>query len=461
MEAQPDDYVSELGNELTEMLEEVVPPEDSGTHEQCIYKVPQKIRQVNPQAYTPRLISIGPFHSPLGSNSDQNHLQEMEGLKLRYLKGFLDRTKISVHDLLFKLQEWEWENKIRKCYAGPISFNKKDLLKIIMVDACFIIEHFFRFYYRYRDTIWKNDDPILMKPWLLDDIFRDLILLENQLPFFVLEMIYKLTNVNRDPASFITFTINYFKEFNLQSLTIGNFTGPTFSDNTLPNHITNPKLPEHFTDLLRTFLLPSSFNFRPESSGNIDHATEQVYSVSQLSEAGLKFELSDSKCLLDLKFDKGVLKMPCFLVHDSTERYMRNILAFEECHISNKHSAYISQYFTLLDILINTENDVNILVNKKIIINWTSDANAVATMVNNLCKNASMPKYNKDYLDLFQRLNGFYENPRNKYKAIFVHEYFNTPWKIASTLTAGFLVLFTLIQAVCSIWSLVKSNKKK
>jgi hypothetical protein len=72
-----------------------------------------------------------------------------------------------------------------------------------------------------------------------------------------------------------------------------------------------------------------------------------------------------------------------------------------------------------------------------------------------------MPKYNKDYRDLFQRLNGFYENPRNKYKAIFVHEYFNTPWKIASTLTAGFLVLFTLIQAVCSIWSLVKSNKKK
>ncbi|PNX86089.1 hypothetical protein L195_g042165, partial [Trifolium pratense] len=169
--------------------------------------------------------------------------------------------------------------------------------------------------------------------------------------------------------------------------------------------------------------------------------------MSQLSEAGLKFELSDSKCLLDLKFDKGVLKMPFFLVHDSTERYMRNILAFEECHISDKRSAYISQYFTLLDMLINTEKDVSILVDKKIIINWTSDANAVATIVNTLCKNASMPKYNAEYLSLFKRLNDFYENPRNKYKAVFVHEYFNTPWKKVSTLTAVSLVLFTLIQA--------------
>ena len=28
----------------------------------CIYKVPRKLRQVNKEAYTPKLISIGPFH---------------------------------------------------------------------------------------------------------------------------------------------------------------------------------------------------------------------------------------------------------------------------------------------------------------------------------------------------------------------------------------------------------------
>jgi len=99
--------------------------------------------------------------------------------------------------------------------------------------------------------------------------------------------------------------------------------------------------PKHFIGLLRTFLLPSSFAFVQEME-NANYAIEHVYNVSQLSKAGLEFEVSESKCLLELKFDKGVLKMPCFHVHDSIEIYMRNILAFEECHILDPYSAYIS-----------------------------------------------------------------------------------------------------------------------
>jgi hypothetical protein len=53
--------------------------------------------------------------------------------------------------------------------------------------------------------------------------------------------------------------------------------------------------------------------------------------------------------------------MPCFHVHDTTEVYMRDLLAFEEClNSDNGCSAYISQDFTILNFLINTEKDVNI-----------------------------------------------------------------------------------------------------
>ncbi|KAL5098055.1 hypothetical protein RYX36_002382 [Vicia faba] len=88
MEAKPNGCVDELKNELNEMLKGVVLPEMSEIHEQCIYKVPPGIREANPQAYTPQIISIGPFHSPHGSTSD-NILHQMEQLKLKYLKGFL------------------------------------------------------------------------------------------------------------------------------------------------------------------------------------------------------------------------------------------------------------------------------------------------------------------------------------------------------------------------------------
>ncbi|KAK2366712.1 hypothetical protein QL285_080061 [Trifolium repens] len=169
MDAQPSGSVNKLKNELIELLEAVVLPEISEVREQCIYRVPQTIRQNNPQAYTPKIISIGPFHNPRGSNSNNKNLYEMEELKLKYLKGFLNRTKLHVDDLIFKVQEWE--NKIRNCYAGLVSFDSNDFLKIIIVDACFIIEYFLR---------WMEYDPIqLLTSYLHDDIVRDLILLEN------------------------------------------------------------------------------------------------------------------------------------------------------------------------------------------------------------------------------------------------------------------------------------------
>jgi hypothetical protein len=283
-----------------------------------------------------------------------------------------------------------------------------------------------------------KNDPILFKPWLQNSITRDLILIENQLPFFVLQKIYTLANISREFSSFITITMDYFNLIN-------------------PQNINSEMLcPKHFTDLQRTFLLPS-LDFATQEMENSDYVAQHVYTVSQLSEAGLVFELSESKCLLDLTFHDGVLKIPRFLVDSGTETQMRNIIAFEECHILDKGFAYITQYFNVLDYLIDTKKDVSILVDKKIIVNWMGDSYELATMVNNLCKDIIVPPLNSNYLAFCRGANGFYENPRNKYKAIFIHEYFNTPWKIASTLTAVFLVLFTLIQAVCSIWSLVKS----
>ena len=43
----------------------------------CIYKIPQKIRKLNEEAYTPSIVSIGPFHY------GDKRLEAMEDLKLR------------------------------------------------------------------------------------------------------------------------------------------------------------------------------------------------------------------------------------------------------------------------------------------------------------------------------------------------------------------------------------------
>ncbi|CAK8531776.1 unnamed protein product [Lathyrus sativus] len=240
MEAKPNGCVGDLKNDLNEILNVVVVPDMSGMiDEQCIYKVPPNIREANPQAYTPQIISIGPFHSPLGSSRD-NILHKMEKLKFKYFKGFVNRTKVSVDDLVFKFQEWE--DRIRSCYAELFSFNSNEFLKIIIVDACFIVELFIRFS---LSRYWIQDDPILQSHWLRRDIARDLVLLENQLPFFVLQYIYDLFGIT-EFGTFLQISITFFKPFSLNL--------PYLSSERV-------EYPKHFTDMLRTFLMQTQQNY--------------------------------------------------------------------------------------------------------------------------------------------------------------------------------------------------------
>ena len=117
-----------------------------------------------------------------------------------------------------------------------------------------------------------------------------------------------------------------------------------------------------------------------------------------------------------------------------------------------------TDYFNLLDLLINTRKDVDLLFDKKILVNHLGDNNAVKSMINNLNKDIIWSGTRDDYIDLCKELNGFYENHWHKRKATLKSEYFSTPWKTASTVAAIILLVLTFIQTICSIISLVKGK---
>ncbi|CAJ1953227.1 unnamed protein product [Sphenostylis stenocarpa] len=255
-EGQSSDSLSKqqcLETKLVEMLQKVEPPEFYQVKMQCIYRVPQEVRDNNPKAYTPRVVSIGPFHK------EDNNFELMEELKLKYFKGFLNRTQLPLKDFVATLKTIEED--IRSCYAAPVKYNSDDFLKMILIDACFIIEHFLRWHSR---SDWGGKDPLLLKPWMIGDIEHDLILLENQLPFFVLEQLYNLTGMNKHFPSFLNICFNY------------------------------------FSDLMVGTVCPI---------------------------AGLKFKVSPNpnECLLDMIYsDEGVLTMPILNIHDDTEVWFFN-----------------------------------------------------------------------------------------------------------------------------------------
>ncbi|XP_075644145.1 UPF0481 protein At3g47200-like [Castanea sativa] len=429
----------------------------------CIYNVPNKLREVKEEAYTPKLISIGPVHhnkkeqdnKVQANKKEQDHkkeLENMESLKLRYFKEFLCRTTCEGLMKFESIIEKRIED-IRNCYAEEISLpEKEDFVKMILVDSIFVIELFLRTAAR-KD--YEKDDYILSKPWLEEGIKHDLILLENQLPFFILDELHH--HIESSPSfhkSFIELACKYF-----------------FHNDNCKN-IPKEKEVKHFTDLQRYFYYSPNL----DSSGSI---IRHLYSATKLDTAGLNFkkwkkkpsEVED-RCLLDIQIKKPDLSeicpsfncswllhclpflkffrclkrmqtslvIPQFVIDHGTEHIFRNIMALEQCHYPKE--AYICNYIVLLDFLINTRDDAELLVDKKIIAHSLGSNKEVAKMVNKLGK--EIVEKNSCYHDVALELNKHYKNWWNKNIASLKTVYFRDIWRGTATFVGIIVLLVTV-----------------
>ncbi|KAM7490197.1 hypothetical protein LguiA_033118 [Lonicera macranthoides] len=407
-----------LVTSVDRMLDEIEPFE---TSEYCIYRVPERIRKINEEAYNPSVISIGPFH-----HGDER-FRSMDVFKKRYFKKVVRRDG-GVH-LKNYIEFLKYcEASIRQCYSEIIEMDSDEFVTMMLVDGCFIIELLLRTYYTdFRDA----NHSILSAISLSNDIRRDLLLLENQIPFFVLEGIFNLAMTTFEPLPLLDLTLYFFEDYNGQKKTPADFISI-----------------KHFTDLILIL-------HRPTSQRQVKEF-KNTSSAIELNEAGVKFTMGSSNCLLDIKFSDGVLEIPCITLYDNTESLIRNLMALELCHYPS--DSYMIDYFFFMDFLINTPKDVDLLIQNGIIENWLGDSKQVTDLFNNINKNCVIIDGNFYFSALSEELNAYCKVPRHKWKATLKHNYFNSPWRTASTFAAIVLLVLTFIQTVCSILGAAKGN---
>ncbi|KAL1307565.1 UPF0481 protein At3g47200-like [Arachis hypogaea] len=418
---------NDVAMEINEMLEKAQP---LFRDECCIYRVPHEIRGSNPDAYTPRAVSIGPFH-----HGDQK-LLKMEDQKRIYCRQFIERSGTkSLESFVSCVQELE--PQVRACYSDDIKLSKEEHVMVILVDCCFILELLLRFFSEES----KEDDSISLFPWLDEYLRWDLLLLENQIPFFVFNNLYDLAFATLNGGT---------GHPSLLKLILGYFFGPYDDTDWDSGSI------EHFTDLLRTFHLKQSISPLSRKKETLPF----LKSAIQLHEAGVKFKVINKRslCLLDLKFSGHTLEIPQIELEDKTEIWLRNMVALEQCYYPDE--SYITDYTAVLDYLINTEKDVDFLVNKGIIINWLGDSKAVAKLFNGLEKNIIHETFNAEYLRICKDLNDFCEHPCHRKVATLRRDYCNTPWKTVASVAGIALLILTVIQTVCSIIQVVQGSSK-
>ncbi|KAH7676430.1 hypothetical protein IHE45_07G015100 [Dioscorea alata] len=450
----------------------------SNKEEMCtIYRVVPSVRKddgENGASYDPKIICIGPYHR----NKDPP--LPTEDVKWQFLFSLINRHKDNTLDKLLKVVQ-SHQFQALKLYSEEVKLTPDAFVEMLVLDGCFILEFLSRIY------LIEENERIFNEMWKLPFIRSDLFLLENQIPFSILEALFKATAI---PKISSENSSNKWPQMTLLNLALMYITDgemvtlPESLKNVKIHHllhlfhislIPNPEQPKTFSCLgLLLYLLKNcgtlisnvfivlisliiccfGHSSPPQVNKESQRAPRMMPSVTELQEAGIKFKKRDNaKCFLDVKFENNTMEIPRLNIQVITMSLFRNLVAFEQCCPGSGN--HFTSYAALMDNLINTHLDVAVLQDRGIIENNLGSCEDVAFFFNKLCKGGYVD-FEKHYLrSVFEDVRKFCSSDIQRWRAMLVHSYFSNPWATISFIAAFVLLGLTIVQTVFSILSYV------
>uniref|UniRef100_A0ACD5ZPD4 Uncharacterized protein n=1 Tax=Avena sativa TaxID=4498 RepID=A0ACD5ZPD4_AVESA len=175
-------HVESLARTLMEK-QEGMPPEEQYQATTSIHRlsrVPMHLRDNNSKDYTPGFVAIGPFHKDV-------RLRAAEPLKVTYLKSLVSRGHPDRAQHLAVIEDYvrvvaAHEKEARAMYVGEevAGITSDDFIQMMVLDGCFIIEHLVNV------AMGREEPSLHATPFGPSQLSIDLILAENQMPFFIL-----------------------------------------------------------------------------------------------------------------------------------------------------------------------------------------------------------------------------------------------------------------------------------
>ncbi|KAI8009061.1 UPF0481 protein [Camellia lanceoleosa] len=420
-----EDFVS---MNIYEMLDDFSP----SPTECCIFRLHEKLRQVNDEAYDPEIVSIGPYHR------GKQNLQMMERHKLRYFRSLLQEKNQSPEKYFYAIGSLERD--ARQFYAEPISLNSDEWIKMMVLDGCFIIELLRKFD---MEFLRDENDPIFKRDWIFNRLQRDLMLFENQIPFFILCELFDMIEAPNNHNRLIYLALRFFSDL---------LPGPGKMEDGKESH----RKISHLLELIHSNWRPSFAGVEPVEDASNKKGKGNwrfIPNTRELQEAGVKIEKFEvtGGTLFDIGFKSGVMQIPPLTIEGRTESFFRNLIAYEQYSPDNQFS-YVTDYVKFLDCLIDSPKDVKILSRRGIIDNWLGDDEAVSNLFNKISDTVSGTSIHFRYADIFNRVNIHCSQPWNLYRASLNRNYLNNPWGRISILAALVLLLLTLTQTLFTVF---------
>ncbi|XP_019101897.1 PREDICTED: UPF0481 protein At3g47200-like [Camelina sativa] len=403
----------------------------------CIYRVPQYLQENNTKSYFPQTVSLGPYHH------GNKHLLPMDRHKWRAVNMVMKRTAQGIEMYIDAMKDLE--ERARACYEGPIGLSSNKFSEMLVLDGCFVLELFRGADEGFSELGYDRNDPVFAMRGSMHSIQRDMVMLENQLPLFVLDRLLELQLGPRNQTGLVAqLAIRFFNPLM-----------PTDEPMTKTDHTKLECSGElHCLDVFRRNLLRPSSNPEPRLSRRrwswktrvADKRQQQlIHCVTELREAGIKFRRRKTDRFWDIRFKNGYLEIPKLLIHDGTKSLFSNLIAFEQCHIESSND--ITSYIIFMDNLIDSSEDVSYLHYCGIIEHWLGSDSEVADLFNRLCQEVAFDPQHSYLSQLSNKVDRYYSRKWNVLKAILKHKYFNNPWAYFSFFAALVLLVLTLFQS--------------
>ncbi|RYQ87334.1 hypothetical protein Ahy_B09g094837 [Arachis hypogaea] len=413
----------------------------------------------------PKMISFGPIH-----HRNENLKQQGQHLKSQWASLYIEEyskevgpcngNKQEAANYLYGVVGYNIV-ELKELFAEDVieEYSDEELIWMLFEDGCSLL-----YYMDHVDV--QRPEELKLKLDQLMHTWRDIELLENQLPIKLLQLLSKTQGADLD-----------YLLINFMSMGEAKRSGRTTITIPIRNHI---------LDFLRSSYFHTEIEQNvPNQNGGIQMPPPppppprprsslvwQTYkNIRDLKKSGIQVKVnkSDEWKWHDITFTSrwfgGELTLPLWVFSNVTPYFFRNLIAYEMCP-DFRNSFECCCYLSFMDSLIDNAEDVKELRSAGVIQNLVQSDEEVAKFFNDIGNDFPAKMFNqiyttdaipisKKYIQVRRQIQEHYSSRWRTFLAETRSTYFSSPWSLLAFLAA----LSGLILAVLQTWYTIHSPK--
>ncbi|KAK3420422.1 hypothetical protein EUGRSUZ_G01227 [Eucalyptus grandis] len=485
-----------------------------------VHCVPQSISSAKPEAYVPHHVALGPYHH------FRPQLYQTENPKLDTARRAQAELKLPAFDWMANLLQAE-EAKIRASYQLHLEVGTDTLKWIMTIDSLFLLDLLHS--YKHKQENMDPDKPANIgqedsigeddrggsPPKTRHSIVKDVMMVENQIPTFVLRKIMLQTKNSMNEVRENEEDESIDEDLGMMSMRFCEAISPLELKRCSPSEAVRQH--KHLLDLFYNLILGrtvpeaaqtkkneprgATFSYMikmvPNPSSKVTEAWNElskfsfmkklkvpvelvfkliklvmqlipgcseclkkdpsqesvmIPTVSRLHSVGIKLRLAVGG-IRTIGFDPktATLNLPRIVLNAPTEVLLRNLVAYEM--ISQRGSSVLTRYTELMYGIIDTSEDVKLLREASIISNHLNCDDKVVELFNGMIKSIGSKSTASELDKTIQDVNRYYNNTRKVKGYNLMRKYVYSSWKFLTMVTTVVLILLMVLQTFCSVWS--------